>query len=69
MIVLFGLLVSPLLALANALLRALILFWPFMIVVGALHSHVPGIPPISYLTSFFLIAAVALLIPTSNSKG
>jgi hypothetical protein len=66
--IVLAVLLSPLLALLGAATRAVILFWPFMIVVGALHSQIPGIPPISWVSSFLIIAAFSLLIPTSTDS-
>jgi len=58
---------SPFLALIGAALRAAWLFWPTMIVLGAVHSYLPYVPALGWLPVFWIIAALALLIPTGAS--
>jgi len=64
-----ALLSTPLLALAGAIFRALILFWSTMILLGAVHSHIPWVPPLSAVTSFLVVALISLLVPTGSSSN
>lgn len=64
---LVGVVVGAVVALFVALFRGLVLFWPVMLIIGALHAHLPVVPPLSWEASFFLVAALALLIPTATS--
>lgn len=63
-----GLLISPLIALASAFLRALVLFWPVMIVLGMIHPLIPVIPALGWQACFLLVALLSLLIPMSSSS-
>lgn len=56
-----ALLISPFLALLGAVIVATILFWPFMLCLGALASYVPIIPALGWQACWFLIATVKLL--------
>ena len=58
---------SPFLALVGAILRAVWLFWPTMIVLGAVHSYLPYVPALGWQPVFWIVALLALLIPTSTS--
>lgn len=60
---------APLLALGGALLRALVLFWPVMILFGMLHAQVPAVPAFSWWVSFLIIALLSLLVPTATSSS
>jgi len=64
-----GILVAPLLVLALAFLRALILFWPTMVVLGALHTQIPAVPALGWWATFLLVAALGLLVPTSDQTS
>ena len=68
-VVLAALAAAPVLALANALLRATILFWPTMLLLGAVHSHLPWVPPIGAGATFLVVALVTLLIPTDSPSA
>ena len=57
---------SPVLVLVGAFLRALLLFWPTMILLGAVHSHIPGVPALGWQATFFVVAVLGLLIPTGS---
>lgn len=58
-------LAAPLLVLAYAFLRALMLFWPTMLLLGAVHSHLPWVPPLGAVATFLVVALISVLIPTS----
>lgn len=60
---------APVLAFVGALLRALFLFWPTMVFLGALHSYIPAVPPLGWQASFFLVAVLGLLIPTGTTTS
>lgn len=60
------LLLAPLLELASAFLRALVLFWPTMIVLGMIHPLIPAIPALGWWATFLLVALISLLVPTSS---
>jgi len=68
-LVIVGLLSLPLLTLVMAFTRALLLFWPTMILLGAVHSHVPWVPAWGYVTTFLVVALLGLLVPTGNSQS
>ena len=64
-------LIAPLLVLAGAFVRALILFWPTMILLGAVHSYIPMVPSLGWQATFLVVMLLGLLIPhgsTSASK-
>ena len=61
------LLIAPGLAFLSGLFRAIVLFWPTMVFIGALHSNWPAIPALGWAATFFLIAVIGLLIPTGSS--
>lgn len=56
---------APLIALVEAALRGVVLFWPVMILMGALHSYVPAVPALGWFPCLLLVALLGLLIPTS----
>lgn len=62
-----GVLLSPLWALLAAGVRALVLFWPTMLALGALNTYVDWVPALSWQGSFFAVLVAALLIPTQTS--
>lgn len=65
--VFLALLLSPLLALLGAVLRAAVLFWPTMLVMGAANSYpaLEWIPALGWNTTFILLMAIALVLPLS----
>lgn len=63
------LLATPLLALGLALVRAVILAWPTMLVLGALHTHVPVVPAWGLVTTFWVVFAISLLVPTGTNAS
>lgn len=61
---------APLLTLGGALFRALVLFWPTMLFVGAVHNDVfEWVPALSAWQTFLVVAALGLLIPTSSESS
>lgn len=64
---LFAVFLSPLLTLAYAFARALTLFWPTMLMFGAVHSYIPGVPALGWSATFFVVALISLLLPSSTS--
>lgn len=62
------LLLSPVIALFGSLFRALVLFWPVMVLSGALHAHYPAAPALGWEASFFLVAVLSLIIPISTTS-
>lgn len=66
-----GILALPLFALIAAGIRAIVLFWPFMLLVGALHNQ-PGwewVPAIGWWVSMLILAIASFLIPASSSSS
>lgn len=60
-------LVSPFVVLLAALFRGAFLFYPVMILMGAVHSYVPAVPALGWQAVFFIVALLSLLIPTSTN--
>lgn len=60
--------VAPVLALLGAVLRAVVLFWPTMLLLGAVHSHLGWVPPLGAAATFLVVALISLLVPTNNSS-
>jgi hypothetical protein len=58
-------LLMPVIALFEAFVRALFLFFPLMIVLHFLHNFIPAVPALGWKACFLVIAALTLLIPTS----
>ncbi len=59
---------SPLLILLASLWRAIVLFWPTMILVGAVHNDVfDWVPALSAWQTFLVVALLGLLIPTGTT--
>lgn len=59
---------SPILILVFSLWRALLLFWPTMLFVGAVHSDVfSWVPALSAWQTFLVVALLGLLIPSDTS--
>lgn len=63
-----GLASIPFLVFAAALLRGLLLFWPFMVILGMLHSWVPQVPAYGWQVCFLILALTGLLFPTSSNR-
>lgn len=63
-----GILALPFLALAGALLYALILFWPVMLLLGALHTWLLWVPALGWQPTILALAVLYLLIPTGSSS-
>lgn len=61
-------LAAPLLSLAFAFLRAALLFWPTMLLLGAVHSHLPWVPPLPAVATFLVVALISVLVPTGDSS-
>lgn len=57
---------APIFALSYAFARALVLFWPTMILFGAVHSHIEWVPNLSATATFLVVALISLLIPVSS---
>lgn len=51
-----------------AFLRAVILFWPTMLLLGAVHTYIPIVPSLGWQATFLLVALLSLLIPTSTGS-
>lgn len=60
------LLALPFLALFEAAVRAVVLFFPTMLVLGAVHSYIPAVPPLGWAATFWVVFALSLLIPTTS---
>jgi hypothetical protein len=71
LIVLGAIVVSPFLALVQALFRGLILGLPVMLVLGWLHTNpaLAWIPDLGFWASAGIVAILSLLIPTSSSSS
>lgn len=65
--IILAFLAPTILAVVFAMLRATILFWPVMILLGALSAHVAWIPALGWGATWMLIALITLLIPTSGT--
>ena len=62
-------LMLPVFALFGAVVRALILGWPVMLLLGALHT-VPDlywVPPLGIWATMGVVAVLGLLIPSGSS--
>jgi hypothetical protein len=66
--VLTSLFLAPVATLLGAMARALLLFWPTMILFGAVHSHIPWVPPFGWTTCFWVVALISVLVPTVSGK-
>ena len=64
-----ALLSSPLLIPAAAFFRALLLFWPTMVLLGAVHSHLPWVPPLGAAATFLVVMLLSVLVPTSSTSN
>ena len=54
----------PLLSLGLAFVRGLFLFWPVMILLGAVHSHIAWVPALGWQATFLVVALLTLLLPS-----
>lgn len=64
-------LATPFIALFASFFRAAILFWPFMLLMGVLHSQ-PGwewVPAVGWNIAFILMALVSFIFPTPSSAS
>lgn len=55
-------------ALPLAILRGLLLFWPTMILLGALHTYLSWVPPLGWWPTVLVLALLGLLIPTNSTS-
>lgn len=62
-------LLAPLLSLLGAVLRAALLFWPTMLLLGAVHSHLSWVPPLGAVATFLVVALISILVPTGTSSN
>lgn len=60
---------APLLSLFGALIRAVMLFWPTMILLGAVHSHLDWVPALGADATFLVVALLSLLIPFGDAAS
>jgi len=60
---------APVFSLLGAFLRALMLFWPTMLLLGAVHSYLPSVPALGWSATFFVVALISVLIPTGISTS
>jgi hypothetical protein len=60
---------APVLALLGAFLRAVVLFWPTMLLLGAVHSHLDWVPPLGAAATFLVVALISLLVPTGDTSS
>ena len=67
--IIVGILFAVFGSLLYALLRAIILFWPTMVVMGAVHSYIPIVPSLGWQATFLVVMLISLLIPTATSKS
>lgn len=70
-VALLALVASPLLTLVGAALRATLLFWPTMLLLGAVHT-VPGlefVPALGWSGTWLVVALLSLLIPVGASAS
>lgn len=59
---------APLLTFVGAFLRAAILFWPTMILLGAVHTYLPWVPPLGAPATFLVVALISTLLPGSGDS-
>ena len=57
---------APLIILLGALFRAVILFWPTMLLLGAVHSHLNWVPNLGAGATFSVVALISLLNPHAS---
>jgi hypothetical protein len=62
------LLALPFIALGMAAVRAVVLFFPTMLALGAVHSYIPMVPPLGWAATFWVVFALSLLIPTTSGS-
>jgi hypothetical protein len=68
-VIIFGVLTAPLLVLGVTFCRALVLFWPTMLLLGAVHSHIAMVPSLGWQATFLVVWLLGLLIPVSTSTN
>lgn len=59
----------PLLALLGAGIYATVVFWPAMLLFGAVHSFLPFIPAFGAGQTWVIVALLALLIPHGSASS
>jgi hypothetical protein len=64
-----GVLSAPLFVLLFSFFRACILFWPTMLLLGAVHSHIPMVPSLGWVATFLVVWLIGLLVPQGASKS
>jgi len=66
----FVFLLAPLIALFSAGVYALALFWPVMLLLGALHNQVgfEWVPAPGWQTSLIIVAVLYLLLPHGSNS-
>lgn len=69
MTVILALASAPIIALLGAFLRAVVLVWPTMILLGAVHSHLHWVPPLGAVATFLVVALISLLVPTGGASS
>lgn len=69
MVILLGIFAAPAIAFVQGLMRAILLFWPVMVGLGALHSYIPMVPPLGWAACFWLVFVLGLLIPTGGTDS
>ena len=65
----FAFLLTPLFALLGAGIYAIVLFWPVMVMLGALHNQVgfEWVPAPGWQTSLIIVAVLYLLVPNQSA--
>lgn len=63
------LLFTPVLAFFGAVIRALVLFLPVMLVLMWIHPLIPIIPALGWKASFLLVMLIGLLFPGSATPS
>jgi len=67
--VLLAFLALPFALLFLTALRAAILFWPVMLLLGAVHSYLPWVPALGWWPTVLVVALLGLLIPVGSVNG
>ncbi len=64
-------LMLPVIALFGAVVRALFLGWPVMLLLGAIHTvpELYWVPPLSFWATMGVVAVLGLLIPSGVAKS
>jgi hypothetical protein len=58
---------APFIGLVNAVIRASALFWPTMILLGAVHSGIPAVPALGWELTWLVVALITVLVPFASS--